>query len=166
MHYYHYLIYIKKILIFQNGIQQSVLKQTSNGTRSSTRLTIKLEPGNNSVNGSGFSLPPTPPSSTNSDSENGSSNVQNSPTSPPHPRPGRPPGSGSSARVYLGGQGSHNRQPIQTPLISSQPVNHFVNVFLSYTINDHSCLYLFIQNLFLENGSKDPNTLQLEGTFC
>lgn len=71
-------------------------------------LNIKVEPAN-----SGFTLPPTPPSSTSSDSEG---NV-----SPSHP-------SSPSRRLFLSAA-SHStpsgtastRQPIQTPLISSQP---------------------------------------------
>uniref|UniRef100_A0A1B6CNW0 BZIP domain-containing protein n=1 Tax=Clastoptera arizonana TaxID=38151 RepID=A0A1B6CNW0_9HEMI len=84
----------------------NLLNQTSHVIMPS--LNIKLEPTS-----SGFTLPPTPPSSTSSDSEG---NV-----SPSHP-------SSPSRRLFLSAS-SHStpttstssRQPIQTPLISSQP---------------------------------------------
>ncbi|XP_054262231.1 cyclic AMP response element-binding protein A isoform X2 [Macrosteles quadrilineatus] len=94
---------------------QSLLKQPTAVlmTRSSLShmvvptLSIKLEPQN-----SGFSLPPTPPSSTSSDSEG---NV-----SPSHSHPSSP-----ARRLFLSASNHHSttstRQPIQTPLISSQP---------------------------------------------
>uniref|UniRef100_A0A1B6G2A8 BZIP domain-containing protein n=2 Tax=Proconiini TaxID=565685 RepID=A0A1B6G2A8_9HEMI len=96
---------------------QSLLKQPTAVlmTRSSLghhvvmpSLSIKLE-----SQSSGFTLPPTPPSSTSSDSEG---NVSPSHPSSPVPAPAR--------RLFLS-PASHNpastRQPIQTPLISSQP---------------------------------------------
>ncbi|KAG8271956.1 cAMP response element binding [Homalodisca vitripennis] len=96
---------------------QSLLKQPTAVlmTRSSLghhvvmpSLSIKLE-----SQSSGFTLPPTPPSSTSSDSEG---NVSPSHPSSPVPAPAR--------RLFLS-PASHSpastRQPIQTPLISSQP---------------------------------------------
>ncbi|KAK6637589.1 hypothetical protein RUM44_008011 [Polyplax serrata] len=78
---------------------QSVLKQPAlllpRGVYS--KLNIKLEPG------SGFTLPPTPPSSTTSDSES---------------IPSESTELRRNSRVYLS---SSSRQPIHTPLISSQP---------------------------------------------
>lgn len=75
---------------------------------------IANQPNNRTVipNGSnsGFNLPPTPPSSTSSDdSEGGNISPERSSTSPNH-------------RLYLStSQAVSSRQPIQTPLISSQP---------------------------------------------
>ncbi|GLV44131.1 Cyclic-AMP response element binding protein A [Carabus blaptoides fortunei] len=101
------------------NMQQSVLKQShlSHSTRSTIygnsqritvpKLNIKIEPTT-----SGFTLPPTPPScSSSEESEDNASCSQ--PSSPG--RPSRP-----SARVLLTTQTS-TRQPIHTPLISSQP---------------------------------------------
>lgn len=61
------------------------------------------------MEGTGFSLPPTPPSSTSSDSEGG--NVS------PHHR------SSPAHRLFLSSSATagSSRQPIQTPLISCQP---------------------------------------------
>lgn len=78
---------------------QSVLKQpallVTRGVYS--KLNIKLEPG------TGFTLPPTPPSSTTSDTES---------------IPSESTELRRNSRVYLS---SSSRQPIHTPLISSQP---------------------------------------------
>nr|CAD7448959.1 unnamed protein product [Timema bartmani] len=71
------------------------------------KLNIKVEPI-----GSGFPLPPTPPSSTTSDSESNLSPDHE--VSPPHHR--SPGATTTSPRLFL----STNRQPIQTPLISTQ----------------------------------------------
>ncbi|XP_022187486.2 cyclic AMP response element-binding protein A isoform X2 [Nilaparvata lugens] len=95
---------------------QSLLKQRTQVLQLNTSLlspknhaiiqtmNIKVESGT-----SGFSLPPTPPSSTSSDSEGGN-------VSPTHP---------SSPTRKLFHSVTHStttsRQPIQTPLISSQP---------------------------------------------
>uniref|UniRef100_A0A2S2R2A5 Cyclic AMP response element-binding protein A n=1 Tax=Sipha flava TaxID=143950 RepID=A0A2S2R2A5_9HEMI len=60
------------------------------------------------MDGTGFTLPPTPPSSTSSDSEGG--NVS------PHHR------SSPTRRLFLSSSATtSSRQPIQTPLISCQP---------------------------------------------
>lgn len=72
------------------------------------KLSIKIEPS------SGFPLPPTPPSSTSSDSE-GNLSPDHDPVSPRHPQQQQAP------RLFLA---AANRQPIQTPLISSQPVSN------------------------------------------
>ncbi|EEB13844.1 Cyclic AMP-dependent transcription factor ATF-6 beta, putative [Pediculus humanus corporis] len=95
----------KKFLIVQTRkpmlkpCGQSVLKQPAlllpRGVYS--KLNIKLEPG------TGFTLPPTPPSSTTSDSES---------------IPSESTELRRNSRVYLS---SSSRQPIHTPLISSQP---------------------------------------------
>ncbi|KAI5703048.1 hypothetical protein M8J75_007162 [Diaphorina citri] len=94
---------------------QSILKQS--GLLFSTRnalitsqnqrvLNIKIEPNN-----TGFVLPPTPPSSASSDSEG---NV-----SPNHPSSS--PGSIRHSNFHHPTGSTVSRQPIQTPLISSQP---------------------------------------------
>ncbi|KAK7604710.1 hypothetical protein V9T40_005896 [Parthenolecanium corni] len=66
-------------------------------------LNIKIE-----SNSTGFSLPPTPPSSTSSDSETGNVSPER-------------PSSSPARRLFLSSTASSTRQPIQTPLISSQP---------------------------------------------
>lgn len=66
-------------------------------------MNIKVENGT-----SGFSLPPTPPSSTSSDSEGGN-------VSPSHPS------SPTRKLFHSHATTTTSRQPIQTPLISSQP---------------------------------------------
>lgn len=99
-------------------VQQSVLKAPTTILVSAARgslfapqkvvvpkLSIKIEPS------SGFPLPPTPPSSTSSDSE-GNLSPDHDPVSPRHPQQQQAP------RLFLA---AANRQPIQTPLISSQP---------------------------------------------
>ncbi|XP_075234757.1 cyclic AMP response element-binding protein A-like isoform X2 [Lycorma delicatula] len=80
-------------------LNTSLLSQQTNHII--TNVNIKVEP-----NTSGFTLPPTPPSSTSSDSEG---NV-----SPAH-------SSSPSRRLFQSAATPSTRQPIQTPLISSQP---------------------------------------------
>lgn len=79
-----------------------------------------------------FGLPPTPPSSLSSDDSEGNQSPEHhsSPMSPPTPliSSRRTPSiqggqnTNSSSRAYTG---TSSRQPIHTPLISSQPVSHF-----------------------------------------
>jgi hypothetical protein len=74
----------------------------------------------------GFSLPPTPPSSTTSDNE-GNVSPDHNPSSPSrHMRQQQHQQSGTT-RLFISSNNStpsaSNRQPIQTPLISSQPVS-------------------------------------------
>lgn len=109
--------------------QQSVLKQPTIllATRGSLlaqqsrmvipKLSIKME-----TNASGFSLPPTPPSSTTSDSE-GNVSPDHNPSSPGSRQPVRQQHTTSTTRLFLSttSAATSNRQPIQTPLISSQP---------------------------------------------
>ncbi|KAL4710336.1 hypothetical protein ACJJTC_011152 [Scirpophaga incertulas] len=75
----------------------------------SNKLSIKVT---SSSNGSGFNLPPTPPSSLSSSDSEGA-------LSPAHEAPAAPPAPPHTRRAHL--YVSHARQPINTPLISSQP---------------------------------------------
>lgn len=78
-----------------------------------------------------FGLPPTPPSSLSSDDSEGNQSPEHhsSPMSPPAPliSSRRTPSiqggqnTNSTSRAYTG---TSSRQPIHTPLISSQPVGH------------------------------------------
>ncbi|XP_068082885.1 cyclic AMP response element-binding protein A [Anabrus simplex] len=113
------------------GSQQSILKQPTIllATRSSLlaqsqnrvvipKLNIKME-----TNSSGFSLPPTPPSSTTSDSE-GNVSPDHNPASPSSRQTSRQQHTATTTtRLFLSTSSAttSNRQPIQTPLISSQP---------------------------------------------
>ncbi|CAH0397325.1 unnamed protein product [Chilo suppressalis] len=75
---------------------------------SSNKLSIKVT----SSSGSGFNLPPTPPSSlSSSDSEGALSPAHEAPPAPPAAPPRR-------SHLYVS---HHSRQPINTPLISTQP---------------------------------------------
>lgn len=78
---------------------------------------------------SGFGLPPTPPSSLPSDESEGNQSPEHvhAPLSPPTPattNSRRTSMNNSSSRGYT--SGSSSRQPIHTPLISSQPVSIFI----------------------------------------
>ncbi|XP_071445531.1 cyclic AMP response element-binding protein A-like [Hetaerina americana] len=118
---------------YKAGNQQSLLKQPTIllAARSTLfsqqnrvvvpKINIKLEPSS-----TGFSLPPTPPSSSTSDNEGNLSPIHHQPSSPAagaagHSRHGRGQQQNAATRLYLSASGSSSRQPIQTPLISSQP---------------------------------------------
>ncbi|XP_073962620.1 cyclic-AMP response element binding protein A [Choristoneura fumiferana] len=78
-------------------------------TLTSNKLSIKVT----SSSGSGFNLPPTPPSSlSSSDSEGALSPAHEAAAPQPAPAPPR------RNHLYVS---HHSRQPINTPLISSQP---------------------------------------------
>lgn len=75
------------------------------------KLNIKLEPGNNNS----FHLPPTPPSfSSSEDSEDNATISQ--PSSPASRK------TTTTTRMIMNHHHTSTRQPINTPLISSQPV--------------------------------------------
>ncbi|XP_046394244.1 cyclic AMP response element-binding protein A-like isoform X2 [Ischnura elegans] len=118
---------------YKTGNQQSLLKQPTIllAARSTLfsqqsrvvvpKINIKLEPSS-----TGFSLPPTPPSSSTSDNEGNLSPIHHQPSSPAagaasSSRNGRGQQQNAATRLYLSASGSSSRQPIQTPLISSQP---------------------------------------------
>lgn len=74
------------------------------------KLNIKLEPGTS------FHLPPTPPSCSSSEDSEDNATIS---------QPSSPGVRKSNARIMV----SHHstRQPIHTPLISSQPVNKYTH---------------------------------------
>lgn len=85
------------------------------------RLNIKLEHNSN------FQLPPTPPSCSSSSSEDSEDNMTVS-------RPPSPAVRKSNARVMITNHHhSSTRQPINTPLISSQPVSSCFSWFFPKT---------------------------------
>ncbi|KAI8440009.1 hypothetical protein MSG28_001447 [Choristoneura fumiferana] len=86
-------------------------------TLTSNKLSIKVT----SSSGSGFNLPPTPPSSlSSSDSEGALSPAHEAAAPQPAPAPPR------RNHLYVS---HHSRQPINTPLISSQPVSALLASF-------------------------------------
>ncbi|XKL64741.1 hypothetical protein PGB90_004827 [Kerria lacca] len=87
----------------RNGQSRNGLLSQQSNRLIMPHLNIKIE-----SNSTGFSLPPTPPSSTSSDSETGNVSPER-------------PSSSPARRLFLSSSTSSTRQPIQTPLISSQP---------------------------------------------
>ncbi|XP_026313817.1 cyclic AMP response element-binding protein A [Hyposmocoma kahamanoa] len=82
---------------------------------SSNKLSIKVT--SSASTASGFNLPPTPPSSlSSSDSEGALSPARGEEAAAAAPAPPAP-----ARRAHLYVSHSHSRQPINTPLISSQP---------------------------------------------
>ncbi|XP_068627866.1 cyclic AMP response element-binding protein A isoform X1 [Battus philenor] len=77
---------------------------------SNNKLSIKVT---SSSGASGFNLPPTPPSSLSSSDSEGALSPAHEPSAPPAAAP--PP---RRAHLYVS---QHSRQPINTPLISTQP---------------------------------------------
>ncbi|XP_063709957.1 cyclic AMP response element-binding protein A [Culicoides brevitarsis] len=102
-----------------NG-SQSLLKNSNvmlgNGSHRMVIPKVKME-----SNGAGFGLPPTPPSSVPSDESEGNQSPEHAPLSPQAPATSsrRTSVNNSSSRGYT--NGSSSRQPIHTPLISTQP---------------------------------------------
>lgn len=76
------------------------------------KLDIKLEPG------IAFNLPPTPPSSSSSSEDSEDNATLSQPASPAIRK--------TNSRVMMSSSHHTTRQPIHTPLISSQPVSIFV----------------------------------------
>lgn len=125
-------------------------------------IVIKTDPFFHTILIKGFGLPPTPPSSLPSDESEGNQSPEHAPLSPPAPAKTssrRTSVNNSSSRGYT--NGSSSRQPIHTPLISTQPVG------FSYWILG---LYLLIAKI-LQKGStgtlmlteEEKRTLLAEG---
>lgn len=83
----------------------------------------------------GFGLPPTPPSSLPSDESEGNQSPEHAPLSPQAPATSsrRTSVNNSSSRGYT--SGSSSRQPIHTPLISTQPVRVHSRVIFDRVLN-------------------------------
>ncbi|XP_045533913.1 cyclic AMP response element-binding protein A isoform X1 [Papilio machaon] len=96
------------------GVPQLLLSAAPRiaGSLSANKLSIKVT---SSSGTSGFNLPPTPPSSLSSSDSEGA-------LSPAHePAPPAPAAPARRAHLYVSQHSQHSRQPINTPLISSQP---------------------------------------------